>query len=512
MSPCTPFQSNIRLISPFIYVKCTTNSNLFYENVHATALLTRNYKNTTVTPKFSILLVGIDSMSKWNLMRTMPKTYNYLENNLINLKGYNKVADNTFPNLMAILSGLSRKQVYETCKPDEQRMDDCVFLWNDLKRFNYTTAYAEDECTISTFNYKNWGFENQPTDFYYRPYMLAAEKLKLKQYYRMSYCTGPETSGERILNAAKDFTINLDKFPTFGLFWMNSFSHENINFASTMDTKVYEWLTDDGFKNSLKRTFFVFFSDHGFRFGNFRYTHSGWLEERLPFIYVQLPNDFKNQFPIQYKRFRLNTNRLSTPYDLHVTLQHVVKLTETKFVLKNSKACPKCQSLFDEMPENRSCRDANIEQHWCTCKLHNYINPDDVHVEKVANYVINEINLLILSYKESELCARYKLNKIISAGKSDSYLNEFNQNVSYFLVIFETIPTAMFEATVEAFIFDESVAFNDSFRLLGDISRINRYSGSSYCVQNGALKKYCLCDGIFTKIKSAFCLIFNYCT
>jgi len=109
----------------------------------------------------------------------MPKTEKYLrETGWIDLRGYNKIGDNTFPNLMAILTGQMPQQAYSRCKPTvAYKLDNCPFLWYNFRNAGYVTAYGEDETVLNTFNYLKVGFVEPPTDYYLRPYMLASERL-----------------------------------------------------------------------------------------------------------------------------------------------------------------------------------------------------------------------------------------------------------------------------------------------------------------------------------------------
>lgn len=104
---CVPFQTNTTVNSDAIRVYCSNayNNHRIYENVYSLLSLDEVKNRTQIPSKIkkplSVLFLGIDSMSRMNLMRTMPKTYNYLvTNDWIGLKGYNKIAENTFPNLM----------------------------------------------------------------------------------------------------------------------------------------------------------------------------------------------------------------------------------------------------------------------------------------------------------------------------------------------------------------------------------------------------------------------------
>ncbi|XP_023023665.2 uncharacterized protein isoform X1 [Leptinotarsa decemlineata] len=496
LTPCTPIQKEVNLTFPFVKVVCSNILKNVYTNVHATTLPTpRKVPDVSSEKKYSILLVGIDSMSKSNLRRTMPKTYQYLNQNYISLKGYNKIGDNTFPNLMALLTGYSVAQLQTFCST-KVKMNHCRFVWDAFRASGYTTAYAEDECAISTFNYDRPGFQDPPTDFYYHPYFLASETLPTKKRYDMTFCSGPETSAERMLNIAKDFVVSFKQVPNFGLFWMNSFSHDNVNLPSAMDEAVLGFLSDGDLVSSLHNTIVLVFSDHGFRFGDIRYTHSGWLEERLPFIYIYIPDDFRKRFPEKYSNFLVNTERLTTPYDVFNTFQDILEIGNSSYVAARSHGCPNCRSLFQELPENRTCHDVSIDQHWCTCNGHHYVNSNGTLVRLIGEFIVDEVNKLKNTFEEKWFCANFAVKKIKSAGMSDSYVNDRNETVRYFLVIVATDPKAIFEATVEV----HSRNGVDEFRLLGDISRLDRYAEVTRCIKNGTLRKYCFCDGC---IKSA---------
>lgn len=100
----------------------------------------------------SVLMIGIDSISRLNLLRAMPHTAQHLyDNGWFEMKGYNKMGDNTYPNLMAIVTGYNETWAYEKCQPHlEKRLDTCPFIWKDYAASGYVTGYAEDEPEIGT--------------------------------------------------------------------------------------------------------------------------------------------------------------------------------------------------------------------------------------------------------------------------------------------------------------------------------------------------------------------------
>ncbi|XP_023309986.1 uncharacterized protein LOC108904042 [Anoplophora glabripennis] len=493
MTECKMFESSVPIYHDTIYVRCFSReeADIVYENIHATYFANWNIKRKLAKPapnkQISVLLVGIDSLSRLNFIRALPNTYKYVEKNgWVSLKGYNKVDDNIFPNLITILTGHNSSDINEICNPEElETFDLCPLLWNDYKELGYVTSYAEDECSMSTFNYKNKGFKYPPTDFYFRPYMLASEKLRTRKRQGLTYCSGPETSGERIMNLTKDFGITFKDHPHFGLFWMNTFSHNQLNAVTGMDNKIKDFLEELSKEQVLEHSVVIFFSAHGIRFGGIRLTETGWFEERLPFIYASFPSWFKKKFPNEYKNFKINSARLTSPYDLHMTLQHFLVLSGHDYTIIQSPSCPSCKSLLEEIDVERSCGEAGILQHWCTCSKYTHVELDKDVQNKVTAYVLNEIYKIIESHDEGWMCARYLVNNVTtSVSRGFSRTSD-----TYLLLKFRTMPEAVFETTINY----KGDISDLNFSISGSISRLDQYFSSSNCVTNRELKKYCYC-------------------
>lgn len=108
MTSCQSFDQKVILPKQveFILVKCKRITHkkpeTVYTNAHALirhkpevtdrlAQVRKNNVNNQTRP-LSVLLIGIDSVSRLNLIRAMPITAQYLYNNgWMELKGYNKV-------------------------------------------------------------------------------------------------------------------------------------------------------------------------------------------------------------------------------------------------------------------------------------------------------------------------------------------------------------------------------------------------------------------------------------
>lgn len=457
------------------------------------------------------MIIGIDSVSRLNMRRTMPTTLEYLQrNDWVELNGYNKIADNTFPNLMAVLSGENYSELYRKCTINGSRvMDICPIIWKEYKEKGYVTAYAEDVPSIGTFNYLQTGFVEQPTDYYMRPFMLAAHKLlPNRNRDSLPICVGPVSAVDHILNYAKSFSETFHNYSYFGLFWLNSLSHNNVNLPAALDFRLYNFLKDLSHIKTYENTLIILLSDHGMRFGSIRNTFVGYYEERLPFMFIWVPKWFREKYPNKYENLLINRNRLTSPYDVHVTIKRLLDEDYDDGVSKPiSKACPNCISLFEKVPWDRGCEEAGIEPQWCMCPNFKKLEVADPAAIEVGHYLFQYIlnrtkELMVKDKVDERLCAKRTFNKIVRSYRSIAQLNDsqvheqFNRNETvksdYFVIAIEVNPgAALFEGTVQV-----NRTSNDtkpSMKVLSPVSRLNSYLVTSRCTNSKLLKFYCHC-------------------
>lgn len=395
---------------------------------------------------------------------------------------------------MAILTGYNNSLAYDECKPqDIGKLEKCPFVWQDFRESGYVTSYGEDEASISSFNFHKTGFQTPPTDYYMRPYMLAAEKyLQIKRKHSLTFCLGYKHSADHIYDYALDFATQYKNDPSFGLYWTNTFSHNDISDPSSMDEKMRSYLDALNVRGILNESMVVFFSDHGIRFGPVRHLITGWMEERLPFIFIWLPRWFRDQHPEIVQALKVNRNRLTNPYDLHMTLKHVLQLNDPKKEMIPAISCINCQSLFHEIPWNRSCEDCSIADHWCTCTAYKIHDKNDNIVKHAVQFVIDFMNNELKPYTHDDnkhaLCAKLTL-KSISYSRRAEYLH-VSDPYNVYIMVFQAAPSnGWFEATVRYHI------INHDFELSGSVSRLDTYSSQSKCMKQDNLRKYCYCTG-----------------
>lgn len=250
---------------------------------------------------------------------------------------------------------------------------------------------------------------------------------------------------------------------------------------SSYDIRMKFFLEQMEDQGVLNDTIVIFFSDHGMRFGDIRKYFTGWLEERTPFLFIWFPQTFKEKYPELMRNVMKNRDRLVSPYDLYVTLKDILNISEESSIKPIAHSCPTCQSLFEEISINRSCNDAGIDYHWCTCSAYNETNILSPIITKITNNVIKKLNSDLSQYKK---CAKLKLKHAISARKS------IRTGYTDYLISFQVLPSdGQMEATVRC---------NDreckNLEIIGDVSRINRYGKQSSCISDANLRKYCYCS------------------
>lgn len=97
-------------------------------------------EHAIATEHVNVLVIGLDALSRLNFHRQMVSSASYLKYDMeaIEMMGYNKVGDNTFPNLIPMLTGLSVEQLKKKCWPSESEVfDKCPFIWNTFSKFGY---------------------------------------------------------------------------------------------------------------------------------------------------------------------------------------------------------------------------------------------------------------------------------------------------------------------------------------------------------------------------------------
>ncbi|XP_073824865.1 uncharacterized protein isoform X3 [Musca autumnalis] len=487
--------------------KFIKNSVESKENSHST-----NERKTDKIPEenpsdspISVMILGIDSVSHLNFLRQMHSSASYIHRNLNHIEfwGYNKVGDNTYPNLIPTLTGLDAEELDISClgppKGRSSVYDKCSLIWKRFKAAGYKTIYGEDVGYLSLFNRQQSGFKKKPTDFYLRPILLEMERyIANEKTVNVALCMGGRRTVDVLFEYIRKLLPLITREKFFAFFWAVTMTHDLFNMPILLYEDLKALLTTFESTGVLNRTMVLLMSDHGIRWGSFRKTYQGMMEERLPLLIALYPSWFKQKYPEAMANMELNAKRLTTPFDLHATMFDLLDLRQ----LKANRLCkrtaelydpdtnlPRSISLFLPIPINRTCENAGIASHWCSCHQRQELPTNDARVQRAARYIVKLINDRL---KDHPQCRVLYLNSITDATVAQPHhkivkelgISDYTIDITLRL---QTKPgLGLFESTVR-------LDTNYGTALTGTISRINLYSSQSYCIDDYALKMFCYC-------------------
>ncbi|XP_046988809.1 uncharacterized protein LOC124594478 [Schistocerca americana] len=494
----------------FVRVSCPGER---WQDLHAFVPLTRPAYNcsaadgscggeTAANDSVNVLMLGLDAVSRLNFHRQMPLTADMLrELDAIEMLGYNKVGDNTFPNMLAALSGHTERELRDSCWDGKAAFNPCPWVWYNYSAAGHRTMFIEDSPYLGMFHFEKPGFSESPTDYYPRPYMRAVDKeLGHAGTETTSRCAGERLQVSVLLTYVRKFVEAMGSagWRYWALGWSTSVTHDRLNGPQLADSELssfLRWLRDTG---ALQSTVLMLLSDHGIRAGAFRQTRQGQLEERLPLLAVALPTWFSQRYRAAARNLRRNARRLSTPFDLHRTLLDLVRpdraLLDHQLLRRREREPGRGRSLFTALPESRTCADAGVHVHWCACKRGTRpLAPQSGLARAAAQRFVHQLNARLAPLRAARgggaggerLCAQLRLRRVLSALRSPHDVT----------VTLETAPGgARFEATLAL---DDAGGGDDGGALgaatLEAVSRVNMYGNQSACISDFHLKLFCYC-------------------
>lgn len=456
------------------------------------------------TKKYNVMVFGLDSMSRLNFQRQMPLSFKYLKDDMkaFEFLGFNKVGDNTYPNLIPTLTGFSEKELEETClfRGKKSHYDNCYFIWKTFTEAGYITNFSEDVNYLGLFNFMRQGFIEQPTDYYLRPiFRLMENHIASQKIINVFMCLGGRHPFNIFTDYIRKFLHQLSSIPFFSFFWSTSMTHDDFNNGQYIDKDFLEFLRD--LKSSSNNTIFMFMSDHGIRWGEFRETYQGMMEERQPMLYIILPDDFKSQYSKATNNLKNNAHRLITHFDIYETLKDLAntstlaskELSSRIKEIYDAEPMPRGITLFAPIPINRTCEAAGIDDHWCTCHQKHIISQTDKRVQQSARYIVNKINTMLEMYRQCQTLYLMSISEavLLTSNKNITKRSSTKSFIDITVRLVTKPGLGEFEGTIRHEPDDKR---NMKLLLIGTISRINLYGKQSHCVDDYNMKLYCFCN------------------
>ncbi|KAI6218669.1 hypothetical protein M3Y99_01695400 [Aphelenchoides fujianensis] len=510
-----PVKNGTELACEFVEVNCAKRMPPLsvYSQFHSQIVPLAAAKQSAVeSPRYSVALFVLDSVSQSHWQRGLPRTLNALRSryNATILTGFNKVADNSFPNAIAFLRNHSGKLPTEA---GDANYDEWPLIWKDFAKQGYATFYAEDYPDFNLFNYLSKGFAKKPVDHHFRPFWM--EVYKSFVYRRSKYlCYNDQPMHSVQLRYFQELVQKYDgKRLFFALNWLTELAHDWLSQVSSADEDFERFLLDG--EEHLKDAFFFMFSDHGHRFDPIRQTLVGRLEERMPFFSVHVPRRLVAEVPELKQTLEWNSKQLASFFDLYVTMRDLLDLQERNAwnelrdgeqpTARFRSFSPRGLSLLRRLPADRQCAEAGIPDEYCICQSEKPIGVDDPTVQRVADRLVEHVNALL--QPEAAKCAPLRLKRIHNAhfslpnhgvvegrnarsGLLSMNYGRGNPRGVYlnYGVMVEVEPSgALLEAR------GVHVLADDSVQIKGDVNRINRYGNQSICIREATLRKFCFC-------------------
>lgn len=482
---CKEFSSVIKVEHEFIRIECYYLDDKIYDDYFLFG------SNETVIPtsddeeSYNILILGIESMSRLNFHRTMPLTANFVkERGMVELLGYNKLGDNSYPNLFPILTGLSFDYVKKTCIHNYIiNIDKCGFIWDKFKDNGYLTALGSDSIAglLGTYEYT---LPKIPTDFYLQPFISETRNLFKDRSYAFHQCMGTKLYYKILLNYIYGLTQQFKLNRLFGMFWEESISHEDLNSPHVMDESYYNFLINLDEDNYLNKTIIILLSDHGMRWGKILGTDQGRLESSLPLLGILFPDQFTRRYKVAFRNIQENAHQLTTPFDIYETLLDLLNpgsLHDSLLQKRSDRntSVDQRSSLFLPVSARRNCSSMGIAEHWCACRRGNKTKTGSKVKAMAAGKLLDHINKLLKNYPQ---CRKLILDHVY-----DVYLIENSKQWRIYTVMIKTSPgDGIFDGTL--------LRHGKRWVISGTVSRLNLYRNQSDCVNDVAVKMYCYCS------------------
>ena len=357
----------------FLNVECYHKSKKVYSNFLSNIHRKKRYGDVK-GDNYNVLLFGIDTVSRSSSIRNLKKTVQFLRKiDAFDFKGHMKNGENTYPNLIAMLTGLKTTGKDEFPIKDEtfEFFDDKPFIWKEFSRKNYTTLYAEDLPLLNTFNLRKKGFKQKPVDHYMRPYWLGWHEISPMRDYKNGIslellnvgafkpslekylCAGNVPNYVAHMQYVKRFFDTYKHERKFAMSFMVEIAHNNQNILNLADDEIYKFFTGLQENGHLENTIVIMFSDHGPKMGDTFYTAR--VEKSMPMLYMVLPKKLKQSHPSLVKHLSQNTKKLTTHFDMFATLSDIVRARYEEPTVFKKNGVVRGYSLFGSMPQGRSC-------------------------------------------------------------------------------------------------------------------------------------------------------------
>jgi hypothetical protein len=383
--------------------------------------------NLSKTRALTVYVLMFDSLSRQNFYRSMTKTVNYLQSSLVTgtHSGKFKIFDftltntielNTKPNLFPILYGKSLKSIQDeldlmnpknlSTNPGLLQLQKKYSIWEFFSSLGFVTLFSYD--TTFDFVSKVTG-KKITTDFQLFNFWNAGKRIfGYNDFIDRQRCFGDRDAHWFSLDYNSQFLRNYRNQSRF-VYSHLSPGHESSGVIQTADEDLKEHIEKVlNFYSELDEDFVMLvLSDHGRAQGKLEFDLEQFVEQRIPLTLFITNSEFLAKTG-SFKHLQINTKRLISRYDLHLSLKTLAlspfgKLKTSDYQQWKAGYQVNCASLWMETIDDRMCEETGARKIDCICK--DYQRVDFLEdLENITLKLIEKLSLQALNkYRSRKL-------------------------------------------------------------------------------------------------------------
>jgi len=115
----------------------------------------------------------------------------------------------------------------------------------------------------------------------------------------------------------------------------------------------------------------IIIADHGLHMGPYAVSPPGKVENVMPANFVVLPSSVSIKQPEIKKNLFANQQKLTTHYDMHKTLLHLLSYPKIEHGIEwekyNFTYLSSAKSMLEPVPSDRTCETAAVPTKYCRC-------------------------------------------------------------------------------------------------------------------------------------------------
>ncbi|KAI6198773.1 Protein of unknown function DUF229 domain containing protein [Aphelenchoides besseyi] len=442
-------------------------------------------------------IVVLDSVSMTHAHRALPKTFDFLRNEMggLTLEYLNKVGINSQPNAYGFLLGERAEDLpanpWGRAVGGGRRMEICN---KSLKDENYIGYDFSHYRSMINEDFGRTVFHGLS------PMMLQIDNVQTANnpqpdldFHNILLRKSCREKHRLVLENLQNMLNVYAKEPKFTLSWITMLAHSNMNNLYHADKDLYEFFSFN--VKNFENSFLFFMADHGPSFGDLRITPTGRIEANNPFLLMTLPKHLRQNSDL-ISQLDVNRKLLISHYDLYATFLEIAQksnewteqteFSTTSFVPKNRTLLG--SSLFHPLPQPRDCNSLGIPFQYCICTASNSAVNDSELAQRIAQKVVGRMNKELRIANYTHLCRHLYVD---SSWKTEIYefasSHKKSNGERFYKVVIRVLPRrAIHEAYVKV--------RNDKINFIIDkFPQLTAYEAHSMCIPKQFLQNYCYC-------------------